>query len=234
MLRPGSDILGELRYLAFGRVIPAVLYLGLLWAILRRFLDGIGRLGPSQTPYSIITGPVSSGLYVLFIAIPVAIYITRPRPKARDGRIVARIAAFVATTMLLFAGSPFGGGPVLVTPPAVHAIAALALAGAYALEVYALLYLRLSFSIIPEARRLVRGGPYRMVRHPLYSAEIVGAMGVVFADSSGPHLWSMGILIPFIALQLLRSVYEERLLRATFTEYAEYAAHTARLIPFVL
>ena len=44
---------------------------------------------------------------------------------------------------------------------------------AYILAVWGLLYLRKSFSIIPEARRVVSGGPYRFIRHPLYAAEII-------------------------------------------------------------
>jgi protein-S-isoprenylcysteine O-methyltransferase Ste14 len=36
--------------------------------------------------------------------------------------------------------------------------------------IYALMHLRSSLSIIPEVRRLVIGGPYRLVRHPLYAA----------------------------------------------------------------
>ena len=37
-------------------------------------------------------------------------------------------------------------------------------------------YLGKSFSIIPQARRLVREGPYSVVRHPLYLAEEVALL----------------------------------------------------------
>jgi protein-S-isoprenylcysteine O-methyltransferase Ste14 len=41
------------------------------------------------------------------------------------------------------------------------------------------------------------------------------------------------ILCPFIATQMLRSRFEERLLTEAYPEYTEYARHTRRLIPFV-
>jgi len=45
--------------------------------------------------------------------------------------------------------------------------------------VYAVLHLGKSFSIMPQARRLVIGGPYRFVRHPLYFAEELAVIGVL-------------------------------------------------------
>ncbi|MGZ7011468.1 MAG: hypothetical protein ACXVI2_15325, partial [Ilumatobacteraceae bacterium] len=57
------------------------------------------------------------------------------------------------------------------------------------------------------------------------------SFGIAFQNEL--HLWSTLILIPFCCLQLVRSVYEEQLLGATFPEYADYARHTGRLVPFV-
>ena len=52
-----------------------------------------------------------------------------------------------------------------------------------AYSVWGLAYLRRSFSIIPEARRLVTGGPYRLSRHPVYLGEIATAIGVNLATA---------------------------------------------------
>jgi protein-S-isoprenylcysteine O-methyltransferase Ste14 len=121
--------------------------------------------------------------------------------------------------------------PVLLTPPAVvRGISATLALGAFALGVYGLLYLRRSLSIIPEARRLVTGGPYRLIRHPLYAAEILAAFALVLAR---PGLWATLMLVPFIAVQMLRARFEEGLLSRIFPEYKLYAAHTPRLIPLV-
>jgi protein-S-isoprenylcysteine O-methyltransferase Ste14 len=99
-----------------------------------------------------------------------------------------------------------------------------------AFGVWGLVTLRHSFSIIPEARRVVRDGPYRFVRHPLYAAEI--AVAVSLALQGELHAWSSLVLLAFVAIQSGRSVFEERLLRATFPDYDEYARVTPRLVPF--
>ena len=56
-----------------------------------------------------------------------------------------------------------------------------------AYSVWGLAYLRRSFSIVPEARRLVTGGPYALSRHPVYLGEIIGAMGQS-GRATGVHL----------------------------------------------
>ena len=134
--------------------------------------------------------------------------------------------------MLLAFPAYFDDGPRLVTPPRlVHALAAAAVVVFTAFGVYGLLYLRHNFSIIPEARDLVSGGPYRIVRHPLYLAEIGVSVGLALLNDV--HSWSVLILIPFVAVQAVRAVYEEQLLRSEFPEYGEYALRTSRLVPFV-
>ena len=95
---------------------------------------------------------------------------------------------------------------------------------------WGLLHLRTSFSLVPQARRLVRGGPYRLVRHPLYFGEIASAVCLLFQQ--GLAVWSTLMVGLFVAVQYGRSHYEERLLRRAFPTYIEYVAHTPRLIPF--
>jgi protein-S-isoprenylcysteine O-methyltransferase Ste14 len=38
----------------------------------------------------------------------------------------------------------------------------------------------------------------------------------------------------FLGAQVLRTYFEERVLRSTYPQYEAYARHTRRLIPFVL
>jgi protein-S-isoprenylcysteine O-methyltransferase Ste14 len=219
----------EIRFLVFGRSLPAMLFALLGWRVLLNLLSQVRMLPIHAGVGDVLAGPLTTGVYLLFCVIPVGIYLVRPRPRARDGRAIARAAGLVGTTMLLVVGA--FPNPVLLTPPAVvRGISATLALGAFALGVYGLLYLRRSLSIIPEARRLVTGGPYRLIRHPLYAAEILAAFALVLAR---PGVWATLTLVPFIAVQILRARFEEGLLSRIFPEYKPYAARTARLIPLV-
>ncbi len=199
------------------------------WRVFLNLLSQVRALPVHAGLGDVLAGPLTTGVYLLFCVIPVGIYLVRPRPRARDGRAIARAAGLVGTTMLLVVGA--FPNPVLLTPPAfIRDLAAPLALGAFALGVYGLLYLRRSLSIIPEARRLVTGGPYRLIRHPLYAAEILAAFALVLAR---PGLWATLTLVPFIAVQMLRARFEEGLLARIFPEYRPYAARTRRLIPLV-
>lgn len=84
------------------------------------------------------------------------------------------------------------------------------------------------FGIFPEARGLVTRGPYASIRHPLYLAETIAAVGLILPALS---VFSVGLLLVFVALQYARAVLEERALVQAIPEYAEYQRHTWRILP---
>lgn len=77
------------------------------------------------------------------------------------------------------------------------------------------------FSITVEARTLVTGGPYRLIRHPIYTGEMLAAAAVAGIRLS---LQNIAILVLFVAIQLYRSRLEEAKLRSTFPGYRDFAA----------
>ena len=95
---------------------------------------------------------------------------------------------------------------------------------------FALLHLGRSFSLMPEARRLVTDGPYASIRHPLYVGEFLATLGLMLQ-----YLSPLAVLIVVcvIALQFQRMHNEELVLSEMFPEYQGYRARTARLVPGV-
>ena len=220
-----------IRFLLFGRAIPGILFGCMGWLQLTKVVANIETMPAGASAARIGSGVVSPALYTMFCAIPAVLYLTRPRPKARDGRLVARSAAFTGTLMQLIVGAFIGTGPLLYALPPMVGTASVALSIlAFSGAIWSLAYLRRSLSIIPEARRLATGGPYRLVRHPLDLFEITAAVAVL---SSSLGVISSLSFLGFVGMQMTRARFEERLLAGAFPEYTDYARRTRRLIPFV-
>lgn len=83
-----------------------------------------------------------------------------------------------------------------------------------------------------EDHELIRSGPYRWVRHPIYAS----MLGMVLATGFCWTWWPQFIaaIAVFLAGTEIRIRAEERLLAEHFGEsYAAYRAHTRAYIPFV-
>jgi len=163
---------------------------------------------------------------MLFLALIAAMTLARRRPLRKSDGWLPRLAALAGLLMLYCL--------LLFPRAAAHAAwdgASLAfLAGGHVLCAVTLLQLGRSFSVMPEARKLVTAGLYSRVRHPLYMAEAVATLGVFLQYRT---LGAALLVAAQFAVQLWRMREEEKVLDAQFPEYAAYRARTARLIPGV-
>ena len=82
-----------------------------------------------------------------------------------------------------------------------------------------------------RAQRVITSGPYRIVRHPGYSAAIALFVGIPLALASW---WALLPAALAVALLVVRTGLEDRLLRAELPGYVAYARRTRyRLLPGV-
>jgi protein-S-isoprenylcysteine O-methyltransferase Ste14 len=168
-----------------------------------------------------------------FALLVVALFVAR-RPATRSAaglfpRVVALAGAF-AYPLWLEALERFGYVAPSRDAGLVIGGTSLVLVG-YVLAFVALAWLGRSFSIQPEARRLVTTGPYAIVRHPLYLAETIAAAGMAMHYGSRPAWAAFAVQL---ALQALRADYEEEVLAAAFgAEFEAYRARTKKFVPLV-
>jgi protein-S-isoprenylcysteine O-methyltransferase Ste14 len=138
--------------------------------------------------------------------------------------ISATVVIIVAAGLLAFRQGLLANGPASAT---------LQVAG-----LLLVLWARLTFGLRsfhyaanPTQGSLVTSGPYRFIRNPIYAA----AWLIIWVGVAVHWSWPNACLGAVIAAGLaLRLACEERLLRAAYPEYEEYAKRTARLIPFVI
>jgi protein-S-isoprenylcysteine O-methyltransferase Ste14 len=82
----------------------------------------------------------------------------------------------------------------------------------------------------PGGEGLLEKGPYRLIRHPMYSAALLLLWSGILAHVS-PWTVFAGALATGVVV--VRIVVEERLLRERYEGYGRYARTTKALIPFV-
>lgn len=109
--------------------------------------------------------------------------------------------------------------------------------GLQAIAVALMLWARITFgrrsfhaAADPTEGGLVTTGPYRFIRHPIYTAVVLFTFAGAFAR---PSLLATGCACAIFLGALARIVLEERLLIARYPEYAGYAARTRRMLPYV-
>jgi len=81
---------------------------------------------------------------------------------------------------------------------------------------------------IKEGHELIRTGPYRWVRHPIYTGLLVALVGTCLAGAR----WASLLALLFLIGGLVRKLtLEERWLAENFPDYADYRSRVHALFP---
>jgi protein-S-isoprenylcysteine O-methyltransferase Ste14 len=163
-----------------------------------------------------------------FLAMMGYLTLVRDTPVAQAAGWQPRVSALVGTNLVfigLFFLSPRTDLGIFY-----HLLSAGLVLTGNLLAIYVLSHLGRSFSIMAEARKLVSDGPYGVIRHPLYLAEQIAVLGIFIQYAS---LATALLITVHFTFQIRRMLNEERILGATFPEYAAYMTRTARLVPAI-
>lgn len=125
-------------------------------------------------------------------------------------------------------------GSLAVHSPVLEVIGAVVFVSGLALAIWARVHLGRNWGMPMTERlepELVTSGPYRLIRHPIYTGLLLGIVGTALATN----------LIGLIVAAALGAVFyraatvEERNLTAAFpSAYPAYRATTKMLIPYIL
>jgi protein-S-isoprenylcysteine O-methyltransferase Ste14 len=209
----GEDLLGK-----------SLMILAFVYLAITQIIGLIFKVRAAMIDPSFILPAAAQALSLFFVLLMVVMTLRRSAPTSIAIGIEPRLAAISGTFLLMVlvwlppGKSPFG----------VQVLGTLLLLAGTAGSIYCLRYLGRSFSIMAAARELVTHGPYGVVRHPLYVAEGFSTLGIIILHWSWPAIL---IGAAQLALQWRRMQHEERVLRAAFPVYADYALRVPMVVP---
>ena len=155
--------------------------------------------------------------------------VTRRRGVRPVGLLIIALGALVIRAV-----RPGGPTGLMVGSPVVRGIGAALVACGLGTAVWARVVLGRDWGMPMTEREqphLVTSGPYRLIRHPIYSGIVLATIGTALAVS-------LGWLVPAAVVAAYfgySATVEERIMSEQFPDtYPEYQAHTKMLIPFLL
>jgi protein-S-isoprenylcysteine O-methyltransferase Ste14 len=208
---------------------------------------GMHRIGQAMLLWAVVGGPILAwwpaalGFPALWAVVALGVLANALQPSYRL-RDAARMPADRGTfhQIMLTAYGTQAAALVelgLRRPPALPfdalgVSALLAMAAGLGLRTWAVTTLDGSFTLqvgVKPAQRLVRAGPYRLIRHPSYT----GAFVALIASAVLLRAWVTAVLgaIALYAAFRRRIRHEERLLAAALPGYRRYMARTGALLP---
>lgn len=177
----------------------------------------------------LVPGVFESGAYLNILllvseALVVFLVVLRRRATAISQRGVDWFVGFAGTLLPLLALPPEG------EPLVPLALCTILMLGGFGLNMSAKLTLLRSFGVVAANRGIKIGGPYRLIRHPMYAGYMLTQLGFLL---SGPNFWNACVYALAFGLQVVRILAEERVLNQD-PAYRELSVRVRyRLAPFV-
>jgi protein-S-isoprenylcysteine O-methyltransferase Ste14 len=219
VVRPGRVIL---------RVVRGVVILAGVFAV-------IGVMVYRSSPR--VSVLISAGLWLAMDVYWSLAETKRHETKTKESANSRRVHGLLTTGALVLLFAPIRGLTEQFVPDTLTtAVVGLGIQIAFNLfYLYARLYLGKLWSgaiTIMAGHELIQTGPYRFLRHPMYTGILGMAVGTAIV--SGQYHALLGV--PLFVLAYVRKIrMEERVLAAEFGEpYVAYRQRTAALIPWVL
>jgi protein-S-isoprenylcysteine O-methyltransferase Ste14 len=162
------------------------------------------------------------------------------KAKAREETRLQRLAHFaplIAAVLLFIFSRDLPGLRERIFPPGLLpvAIGTVVLVAGLLFSVWARVTLGRNWSgtvAVKRGHELIQSGPYRWVRHPIYTGILGGFLGSALAIDRWGSIAAVALVFAGFWFKLLR---EEAWMRQTFGEsYTAYCARTKRLLPFLL
>lgn len=127
-------------------------------------------------------------------------------------------------------------GILIVDKPSIpsNPLAIILLIDAIIVGIWAVVSMNLkTISALPDIREeasLTQKGPYKVIRHPMYTAVIEFALGLVVSDFSWLRL---ALMLLLTGVLLVKISLEEKMLVQKYESYLNYKLATKKLIPFL-
>lgn len=179
--------------------------------------------------------------YALFVAWVIAAMTSKRsvQHQGSESRLLQIAVQVVAYWLLL--GSPFWLRGTVMTDDLLPATSAVALFGLSLTTagmlfcVWARITIGRNWSgavTIKQDHQLIRTGPYRLVRHPIYTGLMTAALGtaIVFLRAE----CFAGVALMTLGFSYKLRIEEQFMLQQFGEEYARYREQVRALIPFVL
>ena len=172
---------------------------------------------------------------ILAVWIVFGIYWLASAAQAKEGRRTRGAQPIGLVVLLSFVLlRALNPGSLAVHAPIVRALGVILLFSGLGLAVWARVHLGRNWGMPMTEKdepELVTSGPYRHVRHPIYSGSLLAMLGTALAT----NLYWLIALVAVGAYFVYSARVEERLMSASFpAAYASYRAKSKMLIPFLL